>query len=667
MKLRPAISATALATGLALALSVSSAQSPRDAGQSPATQSSRNLGPAELRDYIGEREPLARYVPLESTVYFRMSSPEKWQALFQRAFAANDPDGDRLRELLAGRPRVIALPSWHERREKITVCEPRDPATFAEILRTSSAQLVREDGEVKIHHFPDGQSVASNGRTFVFSDIGVGSAMFAQSARLLAGEKRDSLLDDRRFQNYARQVDPTAAGLIFLNGSSDRHDAEAGLAEARPRWMPDLDSGCAAIQLEEGRVRCKLIIDRRELRLPTTEAIDARQLKLLPASTTAVWMTPIDFAGLIELAGRHLPRGKPSFYRQLAGTLANSDFAGLLPPSEVGPRSTLCLLAGDGQSGALRMAYIVEARQASAAAATLAEICRGISRIINAQQGTAEHEVSFSSTQYKDQVMHELTSIRVKDTADARLPRELHPTFCAIGDQLVLGSDPGVVREIIDTGEQEKPSLPVFEEWGVAARSASDDTQARALVNPGQLALELAPFAQLLKAENSDLLQNEWFQSLRDYFNDTPVQLGARLRRDNSQTPGKVYVMHVLEGRPADGKLRTGDYIIGIDGELLALSDSTSDLRKKLQSMPGGGTRLLRIERNDRVIDVEVLLPRLSEKSFRGVLDDTSRAIGHLADLGKAVDVITYRQFGSDPSRLEAEIELRLKPAGGER
>ncbi len=150
-------------------------------------------------------EPLARYVPNDAGIYFRISDHEKWRALLGRIGAFAELPDPEIQALLVGQPRVIALQSWRQRgREMIAVCQPNDAEAFARALEIKSAELVREDGKVKVYHSSRGLWIATNGEVFVLSDIGSGSAMFDQSARMLAGHERASLLDHRRFRDDVR-------------------------------------------------------------------------------------------------------------------------------------------------------------------------------------------------------------------------------------------------------------------------------------------------------------------------------------------------------------------------------------------------------------------------------------------------------------------------------
>ncbi len=51
------------------------------------------------------------------------------------------------------------------------------------------------------------------------------------------------------------------------------------------------------------------------------------------------------------------------------------------------------------------------------------------------------------------------------------------------------------------------------------------------------------------------------------------------------------------------------------------------------------------------------------KQSLRGLLVGTGNAIQLLADLGNVVENITYRQFGTKPFELQAEIILELRAA----
>ena len=57
-----------------------------------------------LRQTVADREPLAGLVPIEASIYFRMSDHEKWSALLGGSDPLGTPDAPDLSSFLVGRP-----------------------------------------------------------------------------------------------------------------------------------------------------------------------------------------------------------------------------------------------------------------------------------------------------------------------------------------------------------------------------------------------------------------------------------------------------------------------------------------------------------------------------------------------------------------------------------
>jgi hypothetical protein len=93
-------------------------------------------------------------------------------------------------------------------------------------------------------------------------------------------------------------------------------------------------------------------------------------------------------------------------------------------------------------------------------------------------------------------------------------------------------------------GEYTRPSV---RNWVEMSARGGDDSQIRMFVDLQRLAPHLDEWRKF-HADDARLQASAWFQELRRYWDDAPVQLGARLRNDQ---PGKVYVVRVLDDRPA--------------------------------------------------------------------------------------------------------------------
>jgi hypothetical protein len=305
---------------------------------------------------------------------------------------------------------------------------------------------------------------------------------------------------------------------------------------------------------------------------------------------------------------------------------------------------------------------IVQDRHAVSSAAILAEICEGLARTINLNYSAEGDVVFFKTKKYKEQTIHQIAFSPLIDAGRAwELLGEMKAAFAVIDGQMVFGSNVSVIQDMIDARGRSDFALPLFAEWVREDARRKEHTRSRAYLNPAATARWLEPLRGVLEDTNSELLQSAWLQRLRSYFSDTPVQLGARLAKDDPENKGKIYVLDVLEGRPAYGKLRAGDFIVGIDGQWLAETSTRDDLRKKLIAKPEGGPRVLRIERYGKFKDVTIDLPRVSNKSFHGLLSDTSSAINYLKRLGEVVDHVSYRQYGSHSRIFQAEVVFHLK------
>ncbi len=254
-----------------------SAQTPDDGGGQvgESKPDERPVDPEPKKPAVEELEPLARYVPNDAGISFRVSDDEKWRALLGRVGAFAELPDSEIQTLLAGQPRVIAMQSWRQRgREMIAVCRPNDAEAFARALEIKSAELDREDGKVKVYHSSRGLWIATDGEVFVLSDVGSGSAMFDQSARMLAGHERASLMDHRRFRNDVLWADPQASGLLFVQRRPAEDDRTP---QFHPAALPHLQTGCVQIHLEPDRVRCLFRGLRSAQELPYQEVLRADQ------------------------------------------------------------------------------------------------------------------------------------------------------------------------------------------------------------------------------------------------------------------------------------------------------------------------------------------------------------------------------------------------------
>lgn len=605
-----------------------------------------------------ELEPLARHVPIEASFYARFSDRARWRSLL-----GNRPLSGEISDSLAGIDRqgllseldhiAVAARTWRDHAQAVIVCQPADPKAFAKKLGVSGLEPQAARGAVR-RYKSSRLWVATNDKVFIISEFGDASTMFMQAEALLA-DGGQSLLDDEAFQTRLKHDHSQGqAGLLYVGPSWQMRQ---GLIQEprglRPAWLPDLDSVMVRFYIDEGAVRCAIVGVRQHPELPLPNAIHPAQLKLLPNSTLAAWSQLFDTEGFVERLPDYLSRKESRLYWHLVQTVLNLDYTGTISLREVGPRCTVCILSATAAVNP-HIAMILEAPKAAAVADTLAQAFKDAMAMLEARRGAERSdEVPPAAIEYKGFRIHRFTLQHGSGVFGLWEFSDLQPVIFGIGDQLIIATDAIVARKIIDTHKAGDFGRAVFSKWARASQRGGDDTHIRVFADLAGAIGHLARWEPIL-ARDESFTGSDWFQGLTRYWNDSPVQLGARLR---NEVPGKVLVIRVLEDRPAYyARLRPNDLIVGIDGELLNIEDAMAELKRRLT----GGRHTLRVERHGRIHELEVDLPRSNRMSLKAMLLDTGKAIHHLKALGNTFGTVLFKQFGTDPALLQAELTLTI-------
>jgi hypothetical protein len=602
-------------------------------------------------------EPLARYVPIEAGFYLRLSNRDGWLKTLglQDRSAVSGAVQWALPEFMSGLDHlVIAASSWREHRQAVIICKPEDPDAIARSLGLARMEPRQTLGGVRQFELPDRTWVATDGQVFVFSEFGPETALFGCTVRLLNGQS-SSLLEEKSFRSFLGRVRGSNDGLVFIAEDWKTRQGSGDAADPlRPRWLPDLQYGGVELFLQPGRVVCQLLAVRRQPQLPLPNAVYPAQLQMLPATTLVAWTQLVDVAAFIGRLPDYVSRNDSPLHWHLVQALQDADLNGELALREVGPRTTLCLLAGGERGASPRLGLIIEAAHAEALAETLAEIIHNVAEFSRIRQGLQDPPITCRTETFQGHVIREFLPSGPAESA--ALPNGLRPAICAAGQQIILATQASVVQDMLTARAAGEYTRPSFRNWVEMSARGGDDSQIRMFVDLQRLAPHLDEWRKF-HADDARLQASAWFQELRRYWDDAPVQLGARLRNDQ---PGKVYVVRVLDDRPAWwARLKPEDLIIGIDGQLLSLEDAKAELRSHLT----GGRHRLRVERHGEIVELTVDLPPLTGKSLRGLLDDTAIALAQVAALGAYVGTVDYRQYGTDPAALQAELVFSMRPA----
>ncbi|MCG3138643.1 MAG: hypothetical protein HJJLKODD_02509 [Phycisphaerae bacterium] len=575
-------------------------------------------------------ESLANYLPAETGFYFRVQDRSGWQQLLQRLGTAGaalgvDPVAGRdsaLGEFLANSRVVVAARNWQDRRGGLTLVIPQDPQPFEKALMLKEEERQSGPAGVRVYKTPRKLWIATNGLCFIFSEVGQEGTLFQQCLPLLAGLEGARLADVPAFNDLGARVESAALGWIYWAGSADSNEGAAG---------------AAMIQLAGQELRCRIWL--KEPQRVRSGHVDAEQLRWVPDGAAAVLMTSTDTAAWLQKISGQSKADATPFYWHVARGLLEAEVTGALTSGATGPQVTLLLRPGD-KHRETGIGVIIRAPQAAEVMQLLTQLLPAVCANLNAHPsaGTA------TNWQFHKEGEENAPWYRLEN------PAPESTTFRQFGlaqrqGQLLLASPAELLPEMLVAGE--KPAGEWRTRVGAHHPEAPSAAGLVVALQPQAALAGLAPLRVLL-ADEEGLLENEWYQTLRDYFRDTSIRLGARLAKDNPRTPGKVYVISVREDHSASGLLQPGDYIVGIDGQMLTLRDSRADLRRRLEDPAAGRQRVLRLERGGLIRDVPIALPEPTYQSFHGLLTDTRLLLDFLSALGASVSWIEYTQVGDE-------------------
>lgn len=131
--------------------------------------------------------------------------------------------------------------------------------------------------------------------------------------------------------------------------------------------------------------------------------------------------------------------------------------------------------------------------------------------------------------------------------------------------------------------------------------------------------------------------------------------LGVRFRVPAA--PGQLTVVSVEPGTLAEGRLRPGDDIIGVNGQLFRLEGVERDFRRQWQGRSREHAPVLRVRRDGAAMDVE--LPQTGVTAAESERFDPTVALQALRDAGRGVGFVSYVVNPSDSRDYAALMSLQ--------
>ncbi len=610
--------------------------------------------------------PLARFVPADTGVFVEFRRLDRLQKqlrdlnawrlaeLFTTKSGAADrwPDwaavistnfgistDDALAHLFAGQA-ALAAPNWHRLRHGVILLRPPDPSIIQRL--TAPEQVIATEPRGKratLYQTRRGLWLATDGRVMVVSQQAEATEFFQEVIALLGGAREPNLADQPAYVGQVRQLGSDCAGHVYF--ASPMGDGGG--------CFPSLRWGVIGIHVRERRVdfiiRGQLEQARDRIYRPP---VDIDRLMRLPISTLCTWGTSVNWPAIRERLSREtetlgtLSGALPVPQEALSGWLAG-----------LGPRVIVVWGQGVREANDLpQVAVLIESPDAAGAAEGLDD---AIAAFLKDRPSHDEGPglPGLARDEYAGTTVSRLAYTTSRPATDgshaAALWSRIQPSYAPLDGWLVIGLHADHVRTIIDADRGLVPRLRDAPDLGLAVRQRARVTT----LSVCQPAL----CAQIVRRWLGDFADNR--DSFWRLLLSSDVTGAERPKRSLGigmsvqQKPGRVCVSRVYADTPADEKLLAGDEILAINGRVLSMDHPNADLRRLVQGFPEGRPLVLRVRRQDALIDVELTLspPAPSTPAIGEMLEQ-------LARFGEDLHYATFTVSASRPDHYIARLTL---------
>ncbi|MBN1512795.1 MAG: PDZ domain-containing protein [Phycisphaerae bacterium] len=550
------------------------------------------------------------------------------------------PAEEAFTHLFAGQA-ALAAPDWQRLRYGVIVLRPPDPSIINRLTAPEQVIATESRGErVRLYQTRPGLWLATDGRVVVLSQQSETTDFYRKVIALLDGGKEPSLAGLPSYIGQVRQLGTDCAGHVYFAVPTGSGGGD---------YWPSLQWGVIGIHVRDQRVdlviRARLDQVRERIYRPPVE-VD--RLMQLPLSTLWTWGTSVNWPAVRERLSREagvfgtLSSALPVSQEALSGWLAR-----------LGPRIVVVWGHGAGEAGDLpQVAVLLESREASGTARALDDAIAAFLKD-RRPDGSDQHHPRLSREEHAGTTVSRL-AFPTSRPADgepraATLRHRIQPAYAPLDGWLVMGLQADHVRTIIDADRGLVPRLRDAPEMELVVRRRARSTTL-SICQP-------ALCSQIIRrwlGDSADDPHSFWRLVLSgDGSNAARPKQSLGIGMSVRQKPGRVCVSRVYAGTPANGKLQPGDEILAIDGRVLSMDQPNADLRRYVRAQEEGRPFVLRVQRKEEWLDVELTLPPPPPPQ-PGIAEMLER----LARLGDDLHYATFAVSASRPDHYIARLTL---------
>lgn len=537
------------------------------------------------------------------------------------------------------------------------LCRPAERPR--ELMSSWHTQPLPTASRTAVYRLPNHVGLAIEDDLMVFGDYGT-TGMFSRVVQTLETGKRGCLADDPVFRGLLRRVPPNPDGVFFARLAPPpptTTSAPTTMATASPATadLPGPLRGSRNILLalhRDGKLlRFSAVGDATTA--PRQQAPAPRALlEALPERTLVAWAGHLDYGALASLAmglpERHLLRvaykvqsGAGTLDRLLAALDADTCIAvGAVLPTRDNPAAPA--LPALGLLVKTKDPAVVKHEWSTLLHSTLAVYKLLMLRAV----APPTQPPTLDSYSVGETVVDrlDLSPLLAATPADT-LIGELHLCWAIDGDVLIMASHSDWLEQILAARNNQAARLEAALTAGEQTAGASTSLF---IAQTGPIADLGTLWLRFLEQAFPQTLDEDWWRKYQPGGDN--IQIGIQVVPNRDQR--RLIVRSVTPGSPADGVLRPGDEIIGINRRRFASADPIQEALRGLKQRPDA-----------RWVDIYVVrdggLPRLRRLPLPFV--DPIQLLRRLNSIGRIVQRVAY--VGAMPSaegpRGQLTVELR--------
>ncbi len=573
----------------------------------------------------------------------------------------------------------LAARSWSDVADGVWYARVDDEQTLDRWFPKDRRKSARLAPSARLFRMDDGVVACLRDGVVAMARRTGGGTLMAETRLLMSGRRvQTSLADTAGFRELIAYLPSKPLAVAYLakvnvaasvgSGPPEReNDPPAATDDSGPttadlgRWWEAFDRAVIGMYARDERIDLALrgVLNTPHPRTPLAPGA-LQVLRELPQTTLAAWALTADLDRAFERSSTTRPLGRLGRYMRLLAGLPARDGRRANPLPSLGPHVILAWDQDMTEAATPQLAVLLECKQARVLNGEVTRIVESILDLLDARDPVdRESTPAVRLTTYLGVPISyvPLDPYAAKSRFPvAKLLEHLEPSWAAHGDWVIITLSRDHLERILDSRFGLVPTLGAADETRAVWERPEDRTQL-IILQAGLASKVLERWLSRARAGAPSLLNpSSWGgPELMDAFQST--HLGIAIGSEGE--PGAVVVTRVYPNTAAAGRLRPGDRIMGLDGQMLDLGEPGADLRRRWADKPATPARTLRVRRGDATIDV-TLSPRDDPPVLSDLLVDPIDAVRELASVGRSLRFASLSVHETDEKHFSALLSLRF-------